>query len=179
MAISNIPTITRSAYDSSTYDGIGTAMGSTGGMGLVSTTDTTRLSNPIWIAPRPEFIGDCSSDHFDSQKEKYSTLMAAALAEQNQEKKVAKSTRRLVKVIIVDTDENVPLDKCVLYSGTEKLTDATDQELFFEIDIKNILDKHNEYRITLKDKSVKERVENLEPVKIRDLRMAVVNVATF
>lgn len=87
--------------------------------------------------------------------------------------------RRLVKVVIVDNDENVPLKDCVLYSGEEQMTDATDQELFFEIDIKQLLDSHNEKRVKLIDKKVKERTENLEPAKIRDLKMVVVNIASF
>lgn len=89
------------------------------------------------------------------------------------------ATRRLVKVVIVDPNENIPLDKCLLYSGEEKLTDATDQELFFEIDIKDILARHNERRVKIADKKVKERTEFLEPAKIRDLKMVVVNVASF
>lgn len=88
-------------------------------------------------------------------------------------------TRRIVQVFIADTDENVPLDKSVLYTGTQKLTDATDQELFFEVPIKEILDKHNAYRATLVNKKVKERTEYLEPVRIRDLKMVVVEVAKF
>lgn len=87
--------------------------------------------------------------------------------------------RRLVKVVIVDPNENIPLDQCVLYSGDEKVTDATDQELFFEIDIKDMLAKHNERRVKLVDKKVKERTEHLEPAKIRDLKMVVVNIAEF
>jgi hypothetical protein len=89
------------------------------------------------------------------------------------------ASRRLVKVVIVDPNENVPLEDCVLYSGEEKLTDATDQELFFEIDIKGILEAHNAKRVKVVDKKVKERTEHLEPAKIRDLKMVVVNVATF
>lgn len=89
------------------------------------------------------------------------------------------AARRLVKVAIVDPNENVPLSECVLYSGEEKLTDATDQELFFEIDIKSILDKHNAKRVKCVDRKVKDRTEYLEPAKIRDLKMVVVNVAMF
>lgn len=96
-----------------------------------------------------------------------------------QEKTMAANTRRLVKVVIVDPNDNIPLDKCLLYNGEEKLTDATDQELFFEIDIKDLLAKHNEERVKLVDKKVKERTEYLEPAKIRDLKMVVVNIATF
>lgn len=87
--------------------------------------------------------------------------------------------RRIVKVFIADIDDNVPLEKSVIYSGEEKLTDLTDQELFFEVDIKSVLDKHNEYRKTLVNKKVKERTELLEPAKIRDLKMVVVNIASF
>jgi hypothetical protein len=89
------------------------------------------------------------------------------------------AVRRLVKVIIVDPNENVSLTDCVLYNGEEKMTDATDQELFFEIDIKNVLDTYNAKRVLLIDKKVKERTEYLEPAKVRDLKMVVVNIASF
>lgn len=89
------------------------------------------------------------------------------------------ATRRLVQVVIVDPNDNIPLDQCLLYKGDEKLTDATDQELFFEIDIRDILTKHNEKRTKMVDKKVKERTEYLEPAKIRDLKMVVVNIASF
>lgn len=98
---------------------------------------------------------------------------------QRKETPMSQQQRRLVQVLIADPDENVPLDKCVLYTGSQKMTDATDQELFFEIPIKDLLDKHNEMRTKLVNKKVKERVEYLEPAKIRELRMVVVNVATF
>ncbi len=88
-------------------------------------------------------------------------------------------TRRLVQVIIVDPNDNIPLDQCLLYNGTPKLTDATDQELFYEIEIKDLLAKHNEKRIKIVDKKVKERTEHLEPAKIRDLKMVVVTIASF
>jgi hypothetical protein len=92
---------------------------------------------------------------------------------------MANAGRRLVQVFIADPDENVPMADCLLFKGEQKLTDLTDQELFFEVDIKSILDKHNEKRVKLVNKKVKERTEHLEPVKIRDLKMVVVNVAQF
>lgn len=88
-------------------------------------------------------------------------------------------TRRLVQVFIADPDENVPLAQSMLYQGEQKLTDATDQELFFEIDIKTAIDKHNAERVKIINKKVKERTEYLEPAKIRDLKMVVVTVANF
>jgi hypothetical protein len=89
------------------------------------------------------------------------------------------STTRLVQVFIADTNDNIPLDKRLLYSGEQKLTDLTDQELFFEVDIKTMLDKHNEVRKATVDKAVKERTEYLEPARIRDLKMTVVTIAQF
>jgi len=89
------------------------------------------------------------------------------------------ATRRLVQVFIADPNDNVPMADSLLYSGDQKLTDATDQELFFEIDIKTILEKHNEKRVKMIDKKIKERTEYLEPAKIRDLKMVVVTVAGF
>jgi hypothetical protein len=88
-------------------------------------------------------------------------------------------SRRVVQVIIADANENVPLEDCLLYNGDEKLTDATDQELFFELDIKEMLATHNAKRVKLVDKKVKDRVEYLEPAKVRDLKMVVVTVATL
>jgi len=92
------------------------------------------------------------------------------------------STARIVKVFIADSNDNLPLDKRVLYSGEEKLTDLTDQELFFEVPIADILSKHNETRAKTVDKKQAEKFGRdifLEPARIRDLKMVVVNVAQF
>lgn len=88
-------------------------------------------------------------------------------------------SRRLVQVFIADGNENVPLEKALLYKGEPRFTDLTDQELFFEIDIKTILEEHNKYRATVVDKKFKDRIEHLEPAKIRDLKMTVVLIAQF
>lgn len=93
------------------------------------------------------------------------------------------SNRRIVQVFIADPNDNVPLEKSILHQDEKPhLTDLTDQELFFEIDIKNALDKHNEYRVTLTDKEASKGKNNdvkLEKAKIRDLKMTVVTVAQF
>lgn len=92
------------------------------------------------------------------------------------------SNRRIVQVFIVDPNENIPLEKSLLHQSEEPfLTDLTDQELFFEIDIKGILEKHNEYRVTVtdKDESSRDNQIKLEKAKIRDLKMVVTQVAQF
>lgn len=92
---------------------------------------------------------------------------------------VTMPTRRLVQVFIADPDERVPLKDSLLYFGDQQLTDLTDQELFFEVDIKKLLNAHNDKRIKIVDKSVKDRSEYLEPAKIRDLKMVVTTIAQF
>lgn len=87
--------------------------------------------------------------------------------------------RRVVRVLVVDPNENVPLGDCLLFRSEEKLTDLTDQELFFEIGIQNMLDAHNEKRKKIIDKNVKDRTEYLGAARIRDLKMLVVTLAQF
>lgn len=92
---------------------------------------------------------------------------------------IQKMSRRLVQVMIADIDDNIPLDMMLLYKGEPKLTDGTDQELFFEVDINTVLAEHNANRVGIADKAVKERIVYLEPARIRDLKMVVVTLATF
>jgi len=92
------------------------------------------------------------------------------------------NTTRLVKVFIADTEERIPLEQRILYIGNEKVTDSTDQELFYEIAIKEILDKHNATRSKILDRKAQEKFGRdifLEPAKIRDLKMVVVTLAEF
>lgn len=107
-----------------------------------------------------------------------------ALNPQQQGKKqgIPMSKSRIVKVFIADPDENLPLEKRVIYSGEERLTDLDDQELYFEIPIKELLDKHNAARKATADKKASEKFGReimLEAARIRDLKMVVVTVAAF
>lgn len=89
---------------------------------------------------------------------------------------------RIVKVFIADTNENIPLEQQLVYRGDEKLTDLTDQELYFELNMNDLLAKHNEKRRKIVDKKVAEKSGRdvyLEPARIRDLNMVVVNIASF
>lgn len=110
----------------------------------------------------------------DFEETTIETITETSMPNQNQ--------KRVVKVFIADSDPKVPADKSLLYNGTEHVTDLTDQELFFEVDIKPLLEKHNAERVKIVDKEASAKFGKdifLEPVKIRDLRMTVVNVATF
>lgn len=122
-----------------------------------------------------------SAPNFDIRAElaQYQEAVGSATTTHTSKDDDMSETRRIVKVYIVDPDENVPVDKCLLHEGEQKMTEATDEELFFEIDINRLLSAHNEMRVKLVDKSVKEREEHLEPARIRDLRMTVVTIAAF
>ncbi len=154
------PQISNASHTHALYDGASNALG------LVQQTTAAGLNDYQMFGIR------------QPDKDFFIDAIRANL-QQIKETKMADTKRRLIKVIIVDPDEKVPLEKCILYSGSEKLTDLTDQELFFEIDIKDCLYDHNESRKKIIDKSVKERTEFLEPIKVRDLRMVVVTIAQF
>lgn len=90
--------------------------------------------------------------------------------------------RRIVQVFIADPNENVPLDQSVLFTGSQKLTDLTDSELYFEVPINDLLKKHNEQRVKWTDKEASKRAGKdvfLDPVRIRELKMVVVTIAQF
>lgn len=166
-----LPQITDCAHSHTLYDGTGNTMST---IGLETAGQASGL-NALFTAGT-----NASAGGLGYQAQQVIKRVHLERAQQQQEiEQVAEPKRRLVKVVIIDPDDRIPLDKCILYNGSEKLTDLTDQELFFEIDIRDMLHGHNEIRKKLTDKTVKERTEFLEPVKVRDLRMVVVTVASF
>lgn len=156
----NVPAISSSNYATTAYDG-------------------AQMANGLAFqasAPKPLANGLAGQN---AALGKIVGIAPTVANNQFQQKGNPMSARRLVQVVIVDPNENISLDDCLLFKGEEKLTDATDQELFFELDIKDILEKHNAMRSKVIDKKVKDRTEYLESAKIRDLKMVVVNIAQF
>lgn len=94
---------------------------------------------------------------------------------------MAKSGKRIVQVFIVDTDDNLKGEGAILYQGGQKFTDLTDQELFFELDMKKLLQQHNTDRAKVinKKESTPDKPVYLEPIRIRDLKMVVSTLAEF
>ena len=127
------------------------------------------------------------------QRQSWNEAKLMASFQQHQEIEAAKSARipqpqepttmartlRLVQVFIADTNEHVPVADALLHKGEPKFTDSTDQELFYELDIKGMLDAHNAKRTKMVNKSVKDRTEHLEPARVRDLKMIVTEIAKF
>lgn len=119
---------------------------------------------------------------FGGQQQPLNTRAAESMLQQLQATTKETYTMRIVKVFIADPNENIPLEKRVIHSGEEKLTDLTDQELFFEVPIAELLKAHNGLRSKTIDKKQSEKFGRdiyLEPVRIKDLKMVVVAIAQF
>lgn len=128
-----------------------------------------------------DFLGQIQAQTQNAGLQKLADVRPALGAQFLKEQPIV-STARIVKVFIADSNDNLPLEKRVLYEGEQKLTDLTDQELFFEVPIAEVLAKHNEVRKVTVDKKQAEKFGRdifLEPARIRDLKMVVVNVAQF
>jgi len=157
-----MPSITSSAYSSSAINPHGLMLGRAMGLGLQNNValhqdDFANLINRAVAQPN-------------------------AVAIHSPKEQSMSSTARIVKVFIADANDNLPLEKRVLFSGEEKLTDLTDQELFFDVPIAELLANHNAVRATTVDKKQAEKFGRdifLEPARIRDLKMVVVTVAQF
>ncbi len=83
----------------------------------------------------------------------------------------AEPQKRYISVWVIDQDENVPLDRSILYEKAMFFTDKTPDEIRADIPLANLLKKHNEYRITLKGKDDK----ILKPVRLRDIQIVIKN----
>lgn len=167
----DVPQIFTSTYAANTVP-----MGSlSAGMGVAS---SNQLARHLYSGSHQWHGSEYEKDDDPFRRIKFLQQQQIAI-QTNKEKDTMARKLRIVQVFIADTDENIPLEKAILFKGEQKLTDSTDQELFFEIDIKTILDDFNKFRVTVINKKVKERTEYLEPVKIRDLKMTVVNIAEF
>lgn len=185
-----MPSISNLSHTHNTYTGsdmhfIGTAATSpfTTGTTMGGWADSTTTDSGIWALGGGG--GDAAGQYAQQMRDLMQRQQAVqAPPIQPASPKGSKTSetfmgRRLVQVFISDPDENLPLESALLYSGQQKMTDLTDQELFFEIDIKSILDTHNAIRAKTLNKKVKERTEYLEPTRVSKLKMVVVNVATF
>lgn len=175
------PTITSSQYESSAWSPMT--------MGSVVLGTNTAASSQLWAGfPVEDFAVKEPHDPLSELREfevrsrrrveKYTPDQ-----EQQNMSNTPKKEKRLIQVYIVDPHPDVPLDKSVLYSQpTPTLTDATDQELFFQIDMKQIMHDHNQVRVKVVDKEASNRFNKevyLEPIRIRDLIMNVITIARF
>jgi hypothetical protein len=137
---------------------------------------TTTGMNMVW-QDSGKYDNQISTRAYDFQQS--GNLQAIEdLKNKIEEEDMAEDTRRAVMVFIVDPDKNIPVDKGVLHRSEIFMTDLTNEELFFDIEIKKLLDAHNKYRKTVKKKKSKKN-EKLDEIRIKDLKMVVVDLATF
>lgn len=119
----------------------------------------------------------------ESNFEQQLSALAKTLTDEKGQKMAAKPTRRLIRLLVVDPHPSVPLDQCVLYQSDEKMTDLSDQDLFYEIasELMPKLKAHNEKRVTWNEraKADNEKAVKLEPARISDLTMTTVVIASF
>ncbi len=161
-----MPTITASTYTTTTNAPVA--------------ANGLAIGNAVYFGGQPEGLDKRWVKPFEAtQQDIERRLMKMAEIQPQKEQQMA---TRIVKVFIVDPDTNVPLEKRVLHKSEEFITESTDQELFFEIDIKTIMTQHNDYRKTVVNKAASERLGKevfLEPTRVGSLRMSVVQVAGF
>lgn len=172
------PTIANYTSNSNAYSGL-----PVGNATFLSATGTAGSNTMDWIAQGDIDAAYARADEREAIARARTLFgqmsQARPKPESNQEEIPMPQARRIVEIYIADPNENVPLEDALLFTCAPKMTDLTDQELFFEIDIKSILATHNEKRVKITDRKVKDRVELLEAAKVRDLKMVVNTVAQF
>lgn len=175
----DLPTITSSSYVSTPFSGVLSG----------SDSNTFTIASDSYQAPKKRGV-TATTYTVGGNRESMTELLEVMtpsvreefIASQYDNETSIYMSKRIVRVFLADTDDNVPLTQSILHQTGEKLTDLNDQELYFEIPIQEVLKKHNELRATLLDKKASHRAGKdvfLEPVKIRDLRMTVVNITMF
>lgn len=170
------PSISASNYANSTYAG-SQMMGNAAF--ISNSTSTSSLLAQQNLTPRWDTVAEAREAAAQEHRQEKVRRAIVRHSTLQQEKEEPMPSRRIVQVYIADPDDAVPLADSILYTSDQKMTDLNDQELFFEIDIKGVLEAHNAKRTKIVDKEVKDRTEYLEPAKVRDLKMVVVTVASF
>ena len=83
------------------------------------------------------FVGNTAENTIKSYAQfSAKEIFAVEEKENTTTKEIETMSRRIVQVFIADPNINVPLENSLLYQGEQKFTDLTDQELFYEIEIK-------------------------------------------
>jgi hypothetical protein len=164
MANAETPTISGYAHTHSTYDGTGTAVHQM--LQQAQVVDAQLHSGDAAMRGRRMLLG--------------ASVAPALKAMIMEAKKEDEMSKRYVQIFIADPDPKVPVGKSLLHFTQPAMTDLTDQELFYEIEIKRVLDHYNEtVRTKTVDKEIKDRTAYLEPARIRDLVMNVTTIAKF
>lgn len=171
----NLPRFTASSYTTNTSN-LGQLIGSGSILGGSITLGGT--------ADRRITVGDGWSENAIAHyKQAYQHFNQPQEAQMSKPVVDVTSKLRIVRVFLVDPDNRVPVGKRVLYRSDELTTDATDQELYFDIPVNDLLKAHNAERADVEweektSEGTKTR-KGLKEVRIRDLVMSVTTIAQF
>ncbi len=88
---------------------------------------------------------------------------------------------RVVQVYVCDLDKNLPMNKRLIWKSEPIFTDLGDNDLWFDMaaPVTEKLTEHNKYRLTVRDKAVKDREQMLEAIRPCDLAVNVTVLAQF
>lgn len=86
--------------------------------------------------------------------------------------------KRLVRVMIVDTDPNVPASESVIYRE-ELFTDTTNEGLKLSLNFGQALDTHNKKRVTFHRETQEGNKINLKPLDISEVAIRITDVEVF
>lgn len=168
-----IPTIMGSTYSTTEYNATAGVAAMAAGINLHD------MAAPMAAMP-PPYLRRISAGHLPHEDFAHANDMPETEVFLNN--RIQQMATRLVRVLILDPNENLNLESRLIYAGKEQLTDLTDQELFFSLPMQELLQKHNDLRSKTVDKALSSRMGKeifLEPVRISQLKMVVVNVAAF
>jgi hypothetical protein len=176
--MNELPTFTSSAHSHSTYSGMGL-----GNAPLVwNATGLTVVNDPS-INPYSTSATRRVTTHAHNTHAHHTGTIYPVTQPKQDDIMAAATKTRIVRVFLVDPDTRVPVEKRVLHRTEELTTDDTDQELFFQLPVTQLLAKHNAYREGVefdeKESGETKRRKGLKPVRIRDLKMTVVTLAEF
>lgn len=155
---------------------------------MAGNRETPQIGSTMYAAAMSAAMPTLAADydkldagHIDWLQASARRIEQQAKPEIKPEVKEQKMATRLVKVFIVDPEESLALGDRLLYRSEEFVTDSSDAEIYFDLDIRGMLDLHNEKRVATVDRKTKDREKPamLEPARVRDLKMQVITLAQF
>jgi hypothetical protein len=93
--------------------------------------------------------------------------------------KSSNTSKRLVRVLVVDLDSNVPADKSVIHDE-EMFTDLSNSGIVMSLRLKELLDEYNsEVRTKLTKETEEGKLLPLKPLHLNDVNVSIINIHSF
>jgi hypothetical protein len=86
--------------------------------------------------------------------------------------------KRLVRVLVVDSDKNVPVEKSKVFDS-ELFTDLSDEGIKLSLNLAAALEEHNKARTTFYRETDEGNKVFLKEAKITDLKIAILTIFAF